>query len=102
MKNNKIKGDIHPLMIAREKSDEHKIEFQGFLRPADKNFIRLYMDLQMLSFVEIPEEAILYWKKSSSGQTGKISVFVSASKQVTEINRRFVTAYSSTLSTYGP
>jgi len=103
MQNDKKESvNIHPLMTAREKSRENKVEFQGFISLSDKNFIRLYTDLQGLSYVEIPEEAILYFEKATGGKAGKISIFVSASKQVTEVQRRFVTAHSSTLSAYSP
>jgi hypothetical protein len=41
--------------------------------------IRLYGNLRISSYVEIPKDEILYWEKETGGEVAKVSVFVSAS-----------------------
>lgn len=102
MTNNIIEGvDIHPLIAAQEKRNETTVEFRGFLGTEDEQFIRLYTDLKMSSCVEIPNDALLHWEKDSDGTAGKIRVFVSASREVTEVFKRRIMARSSGLSLNG-
>lgn len=102
MSNNPFENlDIHPLIKAQEKHHTPAIEFRGFLGTGNERMVRLYENLKISSYVEIPKDEILYWEKETSGEVGKVRVSVSASTEVTEVYQHQVMARSSALSFNG-
>lgn len=98
MANDKIeKLDIHPLIKAQEAKGEPTVEFRGFIGTGDKETLRLYAELSMSSYVDIPEEGLVHVEQDPS-ERGKIRVFVRADQRVREVNRRTVTAQASAFS----
>ncbi|TAH51630.1 MAG: hypothetical protein EYC68_09710 [Chloroflexota bacterium] len=99
MANHKIeKLEIHPLIKAQEPKGEPTIEFRGFVGTGDDGTLRLYMDLSMSSYIDIPKEGLVYVEKDSSGETGKVRAFVHTDQKVREVNKRTVIAWASALS----
>jgi hypothetical protein len=89
---------IHPLIEAQEPKGEPTIEFRGFLGTADEETLRLYSDLSMSSYVDIPKGGVVYVEQDPSGETGKLRAFVRTDQKVREVNTRTVVAWSSALS----
>ncbi|MDH3282570.1 MAG: hypothetical protein OEQ18_15785 [Gammaproteobacteria bacterium] len=79
------KVDIHPLIAAQERSGEATIEFRGFVGTGGDDVLRLYGDLGMSSYVDIPKDAVVYLEKDPSAETGKVRAFVSPDKKITEV-----------------
>ena len=100
MANERIeKLEVHPLIAAQEQSGETTIEFRGFVGTGDDEVLRLYTDLGMFSYVDIPKDAVVHVEKDLDGVTGKVRSFVSPDKKVTEVNKRTVPAHASLFST---
>ena len=97
---NKIieKLEVHPLIAAQEQSGEATIEFRGFVGTGDGDVLRLYADLGMSSYVDIPKEAVVYVEKDQSVETGKVRAFVSPDNKVTEVYQHRVYANDSSFS----
>jgi hypothetical protein len=89
------------LIAAQEKTNATTVEFCGFVGTASNDVLRLYPELDTSVYVEIPKEAIVYVEKDGrdcGGVKGRVRVFVSASKEVTEVSKRRVGANESFLS----
>ena len=89
------KLEVHPLITAQEQSGEATIEFRGFVGTGDDSVLRLYADLGMSSYVDIPREAVVYVEKDQSAEIGKVRAFVSPDKKVTEVYQQRVYANNS-------
>lgn len=95
------KGDeleIHPVIAALEASGEGAIEFGGFLGAGDDKTFRLYVDMGMSSFLDIPRESVVHIGNDPSGEPGKVRAFVRRDQKVREVSQRFVAASASTFS----
>ncbi|MGH8069424.1 MAG: hypothetical protein ACRERE_30145 [Candidatus Entotheonellia bacterium] len=99
MANDKIeKLEIHPLIKAQEPSGQPTVEFRGFVGAGDDKTLRIYTDLSMSSYIDIPKEGLVYVEQDPTGETGKVRAFVHADQKVREVNRRTVTAQASAFS----
>ena len=98
VKQNIEKLEVHPLIAAQEQSGETTIEFCGFVGSRDDETLRLYTDLGMSSYLKIPKEAVVHVEEDLDGVTGKVRVFVSSHKLVTEVYQYQLQANASLLS----
>jgi hypothetical protein len=101
MANDEIdKMEVHPLVKALESKGEVAVEFRGFVGAGDEKTLRLYADLGMSAYVDIPRDAIIHAEPDST-ERGKARAFVRADQKVVEVHRYPVTAQHSAFSTGG-
>lgn len=93
------KPEIHPVIAALEADGEGAIEFGGFLGAGDDETLRLYADLGMSSYLDIPRNSVVHIGSDPSGEPGKVRAFVRRDQKVREVNQRFVAAFASAFST---
>jgi hypothetical protein len=91
------KLEVHPLIKALDAKGEFAIEFRGFLGTGDEKTLRLYADLGMTSYVDIPKEGIIHAEQDSA-ERGRVHAFVRADQKVLEVHRQSVTALRSAFS----
>lgn len=88
----------HPLMRALEERGQSVVELRGYAGTGTAGFLRLYPALDVGSYVEVPRSAVVY-AKTSDDEDGIVTLFVAASAEITEVQRRTLPAKASSLIT---
>lgn len=94
------KLETHPLMKVLESTTEGAVEFRGFVGSRDDKTLRLYADLGMSAYVDIPREGVMHAEQDTA-ERGKARVFVRAGQKVIEVHRHPVWAEDSSFSVGG-
>jgi hypothetical protein len=84
----------HPVIAALEERQEDAVQFVGYSGTGTEGTIRLYPNLNVSSFVEIPGDAIIS-REDVPESTGMVRVLVTPTAEVREGTQRRVFAQSS-------
>ena len=80
---------VHPLVGALEKAGEPTIMLRGCLGTSDDAaVVRLYEALNIMAYLEIPRNKIVFMETVEHGEAGEVRAFVPASIEVLEVRKR--------------
>jgi hypothetical protein len=93
--------EVNPVIAAQQHLGQSLTELRGFLGKGPEGIIRLYADLNMDSYADIPKDAVVYWQEVTEDQKGEYRVFVPVTTQITEIYSIRLSADRSSFSIQG-
>jgi hypothetical protein len=90
MKQGYKKPEINPLItkLLREAKGDTVAKFEGYVGPSDASTLRLYLGLDLMQYVDIPEEALLHVEEVSEGGDGRVRLWIRGSTQVQLVSVR--------------
>jgi hypothetical protein len=70
------------------------VALEGFVGPSDPDFVRLYFDLELSGYLEVPKKAIKHAEEldKEKGEKGPVRVYVPASTMVRHVRQTFLPA----------
>src|SRR5215475_8542865 len=89
--------EVHPLVGILEQRGEGPVEFNGFLGTGDNRTLRLYPDLSVSAWIEIPVDSVAHWERDPVDPR-RVKVFVGPKTEIAEITRRRLPARQSQMS----
>ncbi|RYG24059.1 hypothetical protein EON82_12020 [bacterium] len=78
--------ELHPVIAAFEKSDEPTVVIEGFIGTGKSGVVRLYAALDVDTYVEIPESAIVH-READKAQPGFMRAYVRSDSRVMSVTR---------------
>jgi hypothetical protein len=82
-------GDLprHPVIVALEDRKVRAVPFRGYLGSGGEGVLRLYTSLDLSTYVDIPQEAVVHVQPSDT-EEGYVSVVVEATATVTIVRQQ--------------
>lgn len=99
MKNNDPKPKAHPVIekLVKAAGDDSVAQLEGYIGPSKGDTVRLYLTLELTSYVDIPRDALLHVEELSEGE-GRVRTHVLGSREIQLVARRSVSLPAARLS----
>jgi hypothetical protein len=82
----------HPLVVALERNRERAVEIRGLRGTGRPGVLRLYVGLDVSSYVEVSSDDVLHVEPAKDGEFGDLRAFVPASREILHVRKRRLAA----------